>query len=231
MELIYPIAAFFSALAAVLAWVAKLMWGKEYMAAKDETIKAKEAHIEVLKSQIESLRELTPVKMKEYFATVKATLEEYNETLQLQLNEAKKEIDQKTIQIDHLYREGEKKGAEFGKLEYERDQIRKRAEELESKLKQLREKQTDKVIFRFPTIDLKTIESVAASSAALGKAVNADSQLIIHLEKLKNDIQLNFQSFTKAFQDYTIRVEEKRDEALTKTEQTSSKKEVKGEDE
>jgi len=44
-----------SALAAVLAWAAKLWWSKEYAAAKDEIISAKEAQIELLKNEIETL--------------------------------------------------------------------------------------------------------------------------------------------------------------------------------
>ncbi len=57
----------FSAIAAVLAWAAKLRWSKEYAAAKDEVIKAKEAQIELLKNEIQALRELSPVKIREYF--------------------------------------------------------------------------------------------------------------------------------------------------------------------
>jgi hypothetical protein len=49
-----------SALAAVLAWASKLWWAKEYSAAKDETIKAKDAQIETLKNEIQNLREFKP---------------------------------------------------------------------------------------------------------------------------------------------------------------------------
>ena len=67
MEWIYPVAALLSAIAAVLAWAAKLWWGKEYGAAKDEIIKAKEAQIDTLNREIQNLRELTPMKIREYF--------------------------------------------------------------------------------------------------------------------------------------------------------------------
>ena len=47
-----------SALAAVLAWVAKLRWSKEYAAAKEEIIKSKEAQLTIKDEQIRMLRTL-----------------------------------------------------------------------------------------------------------------------------------------------------------------------------
>src|ERR1051325_1710512 len=124
---IYAISALASALAAVLAWAAKLWWAKEYSAAKDETIKAKEAQIaslkaeidsiqllcgetakakdaqiETLKNEIQNLRELTPMKIREYFLSVKGQLEEYNDKLQEELKTAYDEIEKKDSEISHL---------------------------------------------------------------------------------------------------------------------------------
>lgn len=99
LVLIYTIAALASALAAVLAWAAKLWWAREFGAAKDEIIRAKDAQIELLKSEIQNLKELTPMKIREYFTSVKVQLEEYNELLQRQLNEAQENIRQKDAAI------------------------------------------------------------------------------------------------------------------------------------
>jgi len=124
---IYVITALASALAAVLAWAAKLWWAKEYSAAKDETLKAKEAQIaslkaalesfqalfgetakakdaqiEALKNEIQNLRELTPMKLREYFLSVKEQLEEYNDILQGELKNAQEEIEKKDSEIRHL---------------------------------------------------------------------------------------------------------------------------------
>jgi membrane-associated HD superfamily phosphohydrolase len=124
---IYVITALASALAAVLAWAAKLWWAKEYSAAKDETIKAKEAQIaslkaaletvqalaaetakakdaqiETLKDEIQNLRELTPMKLREYFLSVKEQLEEYNGKLQDELKIAYEEIEKKDAEIRRL---------------------------------------------------------------------------------------------------------------------------------
>lgn len=111
--LILLITALLNALGAVLAWSAKLRWSREYAAAKDATISAKETQVEMLNSQlqqlsiakdeiirakevqceslrhqIDGLRELTPMKVREYFISVKAQLEEYNAKLKSDLDEA-----------------------------------------------------------------------------------------------------------------------------------------------
>lgn len=125
---IYAISALASALAAVLAWAAKLWWAKEYAAAKDETIKAKDAQIaslkssieniqvlssetakakdaqiETLKNEIQNLRELTPMKIREYFLSVKEQLEEYNGKLQEELASAYEEVKKKDGEIRRLF--------------------------------------------------------------------------------------------------------------------------------
>lgn len=102
IQWIYAITALASAVAAILAWVAKLRWAKEYSAAKDETIKAKDAQIETLKNEIQNLRELTPMKLREYFLSVKEQLEEYNDKLQEELKTAYVEIEKKDSEIRHL---------------------------------------------------------------------------------------------------------------------------------
>ena len=73
---IYAFAAIASSLAAVLAWAAKLWWSKEFGAAKDEIIRAREAQIGLLESEVQNLKELTPMKIREYFLSVKVQLEE-----------------------------------------------------------------------------------------------------------------------------------------------------------
>ncbi|SRR6266404_3233068 len=100
---IYALSALASAVAALLAWLAKLRWAKEYAVAKDETIKAKQAEIERLLHEVQSVRELTndvikakdiqiqllsdltPMKIREYFLSVRTQLEEYIENLKSQI--------------------------------------------------------------------------------------------------------------------------------------------------
>jgi hypothetical protein len=99
---IYAVAALASSLAAMLAWASKLWWAKEYAAAKDETIHAKEAQIELLKTEVQNLRELTPMKLREYFLSVKEQLEEYNDKLREELEADRKEIQKKESELQRM---------------------------------------------------------------------------------------------------------------------------------
>lgn len=52
IEIIQALTVLAAALSAVLAWAAKLRWSQEYAAAKDETIKARQAQIDTLNSAL-----------------------------------------------------------------------------------------------------------------------------------------------------------------------------------
>lgn len=54
--------------AAVLAWIAKIVWSSEYR-------KAKEAQIDALRSEVEALRNLTPMKLEEYVVATRRIYE------------------------------------------------------------------------------------------------------------------------------------------------------------
>src|SRR5688572_12443811 len=128
MEWFYLIAALASSLAAVLAWLAKLAWAKEFREAKDETLKAKDAQIELLKNEIQDLRELTPMKLKEYFVSVKQQLEEYNDKLQ-------QDLTAKNEEISNLLRSGQNHVAEFDRLVKEKGKLETKISNLENTVK------------------------------------------------------------------------------------------------
>lgn len=65
-----------SVLGALAAWSAKILWARAFAEAKNEVIRAKEAQIDALRSQLENLRELTPMKVREYFISVRTQLED-----------------------------------------------------------------------------------------------------------------------------------------------------------
>ncbi len=144
-QLIALITSLASAVAAILAWIAKIQWSDEYSKAKDETIKAKdtliqvkdaqlqtlitnkdeiikakEEQIRVLEREVKSLNELTPMKIREYFLSVREQMEEYNTVLKTQLDEAQKEISLRKNEIAELVYKGEKSAGEIEKLEKER---------------------------------------------------------------------------------------------------------------
>jgi len=67
-----------SLVAAVLAWAAKIVWSTEFR-------KAKEAQIDALKSQLEALRDLTPMKLREYVVATRRIYEEKIQELEEKL--------------------------------------------------------------------------------------------------------------------------------------------------
>jgi hypothetical protein len=144
----YALAAVLSALAACLAWAARVRWSSDFAAAKDETIRskdtqiqalqrskdemiqAKDAQLQTLQLQLDNLRELTPMKIREYFINMKERLEEFNDSLKRQLLEAARLIAQKQDEIDTLQARGTGQKAKIEKLEREKAVLEQRTAEL-----------------------------------------------------------------------------------------------------
>lgn len=132
MEWISGIAALSGGLAAVLAWLAKIYWSREFAAAKDEIVKAKDAQIELLKNENAGLKDLTPMKIREYFLSVKQQLEEYNDNLWRDLQVARQEIQDREVEICELKNVGTEKQVDLLRLEKERDELRAATASLEN---------------------------------------------------------------------------------------------------
>lgn len=198
-QLISLIASLASAVAAVLAWVAKIRWADEYSKAKDETIKAKDTLIEVkdaqlqtlitnkdeiiktkeeqinvLEREVSSLKELTPMKIREYFLSVREQMEEYNTVLKNQLDEAHNELEIKEKEMEELKQKGEKSASEIEKLEKERQSIAEAASALECQLTELQRKfESQKELFiQMPKIDIKIYENIGDSLKTLAEAMS-----------------------------------------------------------
>jgi chromosome segregation ATPase len=102
-------AALFSAVAAVVSALIAARWGKEFAQAKEAQIEAeravvkeKETQLETLRLEIELLRDLTSPKMRESFVSMREQLEEYNDSLLHQLENAKATIADKEREISFL---------------------------------------------------------------------------------------------------------------------------------
>lgn len=110
---------------AISIWLTKVWWTNEFSeakkaqieaiaaqlqqisAAKEEIIRTKDAQIESLKAEIQrtkddvqNLRELTPMKIQEYFVSVKTQLEAYIDDLKGQLKLAHEEIERTKQDIE-----------------------------------------------------------------------------------------------------------------------------------
>jgi chromosome segregation ATPase len=145
MEWLQFTATALSALAAALAWAAKLWWSKEYAAAKDETIKAKDAEvkakealIQTLEREIETFREFTPMKIREYFLSVTAQLNEYNDSLEVQVEKFRDEIAVKDSRIGELSEAGAQFQNDVNRLLVEKDDLERKVKILEDQETKLR---------------------------------------------------------------------------------------------
>jgi len=96
-----------SIIAAILAWVAKLRWSKEFadakdatIQAKDEQIKTKQSHVDFLERENRSLQEQTPEKLLERYKTIQKQLEDVLDKLTNELNNTKAELQTKNNILD-----------------------------------------------------------------------------------------------------------------------------------
>ena len=131
-------AAALNALGIVLAWLAKLHWSKEYGAAKDETIKAKEAQLAAVNQQLENLREMFSPRVKEYFTSQKETLEEFVGTLQGQVADAKVILGAKDKMIADLQASDIQRESQIKTLAAERKDLAAKVAKLEKAAHEIR---------------------------------------------------------------------------------------------
>lgn len=219
MEWLYVISTIASSLAAVLAWAAKLWWGREFAAAKDEIIKAKEAQIELLTREVSSLKELTPMKIREYFLSVREQMEEYNNLLKNQLDDAHEQLESRTNEIEKLKQDGEKSAAEIKMIEDERQRIAEAATNLEHQLISLKNKyeSDDVVVMRMPKIDVQFIEKLNASlkdlSVAMSKNITVDmkrlSQVMLESSKITEQ-QAEYLDRIKKYRNINVHLSEQK---------------------
>lgn len=102
----YVVAAIASSIAGAAAWIAKILWSKEFKEAKDAQIAAKEAEIQAVRAHLVILQELTPMKLREYHSAIQATLSERIAILENErdsLHEKVKQTDEQVrIQAENL---------------------------------------------------------------------------------------------------------------------------------
>ncbi len=160
VEIVQSITIVASVIAAILAWVAKLKWSKEFAAAKDEVIKALNAQLaakddtisavkaqlvvkeEIIKSkdnEIDNLRDLTPMKLREYFTSVKTQLEEYNEELKNQLEISRAELEKKKELLQKILPENKANETKIRELDDSRSELNNKIIKLESEIEQEQE--------------------------------------------------------------------------------------------
>lgn len=198
---------FLSSLAAVLAWVSKLKWSKEYLSVKNEIIKTKDAQIALLQTELSHQKELSPVKLREYFTSVKAQLEEYNESLQSELEQAQAMIIEKELALSNAIDKGEAKEEAIKLLKQEIDKVRKSMiyNQLSSKSiaieKQIIDLAGPEVIFRSRRLNSSLRLEEHLNKVALSTGNYKDK---FSPNEVKNllDLLHDFDNFSTKFQQY-----------------------------
>ena len=102
MDLVYILGTILSSIAAIFAWIAKIMWSNEYREATQQIINSKDAEIDHLKSHILRLENLSPMVVEEYYKTNLKQMESILSTVQGQLEVANGELSSHKEEIDIL---------------------------------------------------------------------------------------------------------------------------------
>jgi predicted RNase H-like nuclease (RuvC/YqgF family) len=194
-DIIYALAALCSVIASILAWVAKIRWSTEFKEAKDASLQAKQseveaknAHIATLQSEIESLKNLTPMKVREYFNSVKVQLTEYNDSLQQQLAGATNDIQSKQSEIDTLKVQGSQHIADIQRLEKEKQELQAAKEELEKKASNI--SFPNKWYIPPSPLELTLLQDIAHSSKKLGDISKGEARnYYTHIAQLSGQLQ------------------------------------------
>lgn len=116
-------AALASAIAAIIAWIAKLRWSREYKAVIEQQLCAKDEVISLLEKRIATIQEMNPIAIREYYLSVKSQLEEYIKALQTKLDEKSLEVETNQADIQRLAAAGESHKEEVARLRVDRDQL------------------------------------------------------------------------------------------------------------
>lgn len=199
MNLILIISTLLSSLSAVFAWIAKIWWSKEQIDAKNEIICSKEEQIKLLKYQIETYKELTPMRIREYFNSVKIQLEEYNDALKNQLTEAKIEIENQQRKINDLGLNSDKKCEEFKMLQENKDVLESKVNILQNQVRKLKSKSLEEITieFKMPPIDPQLLEDIRKSSEDLRSQLKINSHKIDYNKLL--DLQKEYSILWRSF--------------------------------
>lgn len=129
-----------SLIIAFFAWFTKFRWSKEYRIAKDEIIKSKDAIIDELRERVNFYKEMTPMKLTEYFNSIKSALENYNDELQEELKVTKNKIDEKEKSVLQIMNTDKIKEETIKQIEKEKSVLLEETRRLENGINEIIER-------------------------------------------------------------------------------------------
>jgi len=131
VALIYSLAVLASGIAAILAWVAKIRWSREFK-------EAKEAQIAVLREQIATLEKLSPPVLLTWVESVNSIAQKQTASLESQLKEKEEDLRQYQRDLEQLVRQDQIRYEIIREAEKQRDEARAALEETRTSLAELR---------------------------------------------------------------------------------------------
>ncbi len=147
-----------SLLVLLVTAIVELAWSRRYRAAKN-------AEIHALRAEIESLKEMTPMKVREYYLSTKELLEQCNAELQKELEVARRAESEQSDRIVALKAQGFAREAELVCARAEADSRRSEVERLTAEVETLEPYRSD-VWWIVDTIShLPAAEAIASAVA------------------------------------------------------------------
>jgi DNA repair exonuclease SbcCD ATPase subunit len=121
--LVQLVAALACAGAAGLLWSTRIRLERRLQALDDERLQARDAQAAALAREAEALRDLTPVKIREYLVDAQAQLKRYCRAVEAAYREARREIERCDAAITRLQERGEWRADEIDQLVRRREAL------------------------------------------------------------------------------------------------------------
>lgn len=194
MDLVYIIGTILSSIAAIFAWIAKIMWSNEYREATQQIINSKDSEIDHLKNHILRLENLSPMVVEEYYKTNLKQMESILSTVQGQLEVANGELSSHKDEIDILKSQEESYQEEItqkSKLIITKEERIKKLQNDYEDLKKLVDSRTIgfgvSPLFNYVDNQESLFQRISASSTDLGEVMANDgsSEIIEQINTLR----------------------------------------------
>ena len=158
------LAALASALAAGLVWALR-----DASPARKDLLAAKDQELEAVKRERDALRELTPLKIREFLLTARRQLKDYCDLLDQTYDRARRDLAQCDAELARRQGEGSWNAAEAKALILQREQLTLATQAMKGGLRGLQQQceYPDNLILKFPAVNAATLERLTAQCVKL----------------------------------------------------------------
>jgi hypothetical protein len=165
LQWIQVIAALASALAAGLVWAMR-----RPAAEPSALLAAKEAELAALRGELDALRELAPIKIREFFLTTRRHLRDYCALLQQTYDDARREIARCDAELARRQGEGTWNAEATKGLILRREELAEAVRGLKGGLRELQHQceYPDNIIVKLPAVNPASVEALTARCLELG---------------------------------------------------------------